>query len=472
MTPAVPPEPDGAPILGHTLRYAREQGALFERAAELGDVVGLRVLGMGRLYLLTDPDDIEDVLVRGQGTFVKPSFTKDQLGELLGNGLVLSEGEFWQRQRGLLQPAFYRDRIESYAQYMTDHAAETAESWVDGRTYDVEDEMKRLTLRIFVDAMFGTTVDYERSGIRSVVADLQEPAKPNKQIIAQTVPKWVPIPMWRKYLAGVAFFEDLIAEMIAEKRAGTGDAGRADDADDANQPADLLSMLLAARDEGGEGMTDEQVRDELMTMLFAGHETTALALTYAWYLLGTNPETARKLRAELDSVVDGTPGPSNLPDLDYTEAVIKEAMRVYPPVPMVPREPTTDVAISGYRVPAGSMVVCSQLVAHRDERWWDDPEAFRPERWLNDGEAPPESRRGERRSREQKPDRPEYAYFPFGGGPRRCIGAEFAMVEAKLILATLAREWDVELVSEEPPNPTVGPTLLPMNDIEIAPRKR
>ena len=448
-----PPEPKGFPVLGHTVRYAREQADLFESAADHGDVAALRILGIGRLYLLSDPEDIEDVLVRGQGTFVKPSFSKDQLGELIGNGLVLSEGEFWQRQRGLLQPAFYRNRIESYAEYMTDHARETADSWVAGRTYDVQDEMKRLTLHIFVDAMFGTDVDYEAWGIREAVAALQEPAKPNKQIIAQTVPKWVPIPMWRKYMAAIDHFEELIAEMIEEKRDERGRAGTGDD---------LVSMLLDARDEGGERMTDEQVRDELMTMLFAGHETTALALTYTWHLLGRNPEAARKLREELDSVLDAPPTADDLPKLHYTEAVVKEAMRAYPPVPMIPREPTADVEIAGYRIPEGTMVLCPQVVAHRDERWWDEPQAFRPERWLNeDGEI--EDGNG---------DRPDYAYFPFGGGPRRCIGAEFAMVETQLLLGTIARKWDVELVSEEPLETTVGPTLLPTNDVEVVPRER
>lgn len=438
-----PPEPDGLPILGHTVQYVRQQADLLESAAECGDVVAIRVLGMGRLYLLSNPTDIEAVLVRGQDTFGKPSFAKDQLGELFGNGLILNEGKFWQRQRGLIQPAFYRDRIEAYTEYMTKHARETAASWIDGRTYDVVDEMKRLTLRIFVDAMFGTTIDYEARGIREVVADLQEPVKPSKQIIAQTVPKWVPIPMWRRFMAAVAFFEDLIAEMIAEKREyGLGN--------------DLVSMLLQVHDEGGEGMTDKQIRDELMTMLIAGHETTALALTYTWYLLGRNPEKARKLREELDSVLDGPPTADDLPALDYTEAVVTEAMRAYPPVPMIPREPETDVTISGYRIPEGTMVICPQVVVHRDDRWWDNPTEFRPERWVD----------------EESDARSEFAYFPFGGGRRRCIGAEFAMVEAQLILATLAREWDVELTSEKPPEPTLWPTLLPTNDIEVVPRQR
>ena len=452
-----PPEPEGLPLLGHTVRYVREQADLFESAAERGDVVSLRVLGMGRLYLLSNPADIEDVLVRGRGTFVKPSFSKDQLGELLGNGLVLSEGEFWQRQRGLMQPAFYRDRIERYAEYMTEHARETADSWVAGRAYDVQDEMKRLTLRIFVDAMFGTDVDYEAWGIRDAVAALQEPAKPNKQVVAQTVPKWVPIPMWRRYMAAIEQFEDLIAEMLAEKRDERSREGTGDD---------LISMLLGARDEEGERMTDEQVRDELVTMLFAGHETTAIALTYTWYLLGRNSEAARKLREELDSVLDAPPTAADLPELHYTEAVVKEAMRAYPPVPLIPREPTADVEIAGYRIPEGTMVLCPQVVAHRDERWWDDPQAFRPERWLDDaGEVEDGNGNGDG-------DRPEYAYFPFGGGPRRCIGAEFATVEAQLLLATLARKWDVELVSKEPLETTVGPTLLPMNDVEVVPRER
>jgi cytochrome P450 len=433
-----PPTYDGAPIIGNTLQLVREQGGLFEKAAAKGDVVRLRILGMGDLYLVTHPDLVEQVLVEDRARFRKATQSQEDLGDLLGQGLVLSEGDLWERQRDRIQPAFYMDRIAEYAETMTEAVRGAAEEWTGTPTVDIEDEMKGLTLRILVTAIFGSDIDYEERGIRETVEKLQEPGQPAKQPVARMVPKWVPIPMWRRYKQGIEEMESVI-ETFVEARRG-----------EVEEPTDLLSMLLAATDEDGEGMSEKLLRDELMTFLFAGHETTATALTFTWYLLSQSPEVERTLVAELDDVLDGDPPAfEDLSELTYTEQVLEEAMRLYPPVPQIPRETTEQLTLGGYSIPEGATVAPSQWTIHRDDRFWDDPASFRPERFAGEG------------------DRPRFAYFPFGGGPRRCIGQQFAMVEGKLILATLAQRYHLELVSDPDVDLSVSITTRPIDPVEM-----
>jgi len=440
-----PPTYDGLPVIGNTHQLVREQGGLFEAAASEGDLVTLRILGMGDLYLVNHPELVERVLVSDRERFDKATQSQEDLGDLIGQGLILSEGELWERQRERIQPAFYMDRIADYADTIADEAHGAADDWADGAVVDVEDEMKALTLRILVKAIFGADMDYEKRGIRETVQNLQEPGQPAKQPVARMVPRWVPIPMWRRYREGIDEMEEVIETFVAAKRE------KLDDGDN----DDLISMLLAATDEDGEGMSEKLLRDELMTFLFAGHETTATALTFTWYLLSQNPEVEKRLVAELDEVLgDRPPEFGDLPDLAYTERVLKEAMRIYPPVPQIPRETTERLELGGYTLPEGATVAPSQWTTHRDERFWDDPMAFRPERFA--GES----------------DRPDFAYFPFGGGPRRCIGQQFAMVEGKLILATLAREYSPELVSDPDVDLSVSITTRPVDPIELRVERR
>ena len=433
-----PPIHDGLPVIGNTHQLVAEQGGLFEAAAENGDLVKLRLLGMGDLYLVSSPDLTERILVDDHDRFQKATQSKEDLGSLIGQGLILSEGKLWERQRQRIEPAFYMDFIKQYTDTMVDEIGQAAADWEDGPTVDIEDEMKALTLRILVKAIFGSEIDYEARGIRQTVKQLQEPGEPAKQPIARMVPQWVPIPMWRRYKEGIDEMESVI-ETFIESRKGEIDAHD-----------DLLSMVLGGTDDEGETMSEKLVRDELMTFLFAGHETTATALTFTWFLLAQHPEVERRLVAELDDVLDGRqPTFGDLPKLEYTEQVLKEAMRLYPPVPQIPREPTEDVTLDGYHVPAGSTVAPSQWVLHRDDRFWDEPGEFRPERFAGDS------------------DRPDFAYFPFGGGPRRCIGQQFAMVEGKLILAALAQQYHLDLVSDPNVDLSVSITIRPLDPIEM-----
>ena len=432
---ADPPTYDGLPLIGNTHQLVREQGGFYEAAAEHGDVVRLDILGMGEFYLVNDPELVETVLT-DTDRFRKSAQSREDLGDLLGQGLVLSEGDLWERQRQRIQPAFYMDRIADYADTMVEETRAAADDWTGTPVVDVEDEMKALTLRILVKSIFGSDIDYEARGIRETVEQLQEPGQPAKQPIARMVPKWVPIPMWRRYMEGIDGMEAVIEEFVAARR------GAADEHDD------LISMLLSANDEDGEPMSAELVRDELMTFLFAGHETTATALTFAWFLLPQHPEEERELVTEPDAVLDGEPPAfADLPDLEYTEQVLREAMRLYPPVPQIPRDTTEPVELGGYGIPEGATVAACQWTVHRDGSLWAHPHEFRPERFEHD-------------------DRPRFAYFPFGGGPRRCIGEQFATVEGKLILATLARRHHLDLVSNPDVDLSVSITTRPLDPIE------
>ena len=433
-----PPTYDGAPLIGNTLQMVREQGGLFEKAAAKGDVVRLRILGMGDLYLINHPDLVKQILVSDRQRFTKATQSQEDLQDLLGQGLVLSEGDLWERQRQRIQPAFYMDQIADYADTMTDEVHTAADDWTGNPTVNIEDEMKALTLRILVKAIFGSDIDYEERNIRETVRRLQEPGQPAKQPIARMVPKWIPIPMWRRYNKGIDEMESVINTFVESRRG------------DVDKPDDLLSMLLAATDEDGDGMSEKLLRDELMTFLFAGHETTATALTFTWFLLAQHPEVEEKLVAELDEVLGGEPPTfADIPELEYTERVLKEGMRIYPPVPQIPRETTEALELGGYSIPEGATVAPSQWTIHRDERFWDDPMAFRPDRFTGAS------------------TRPQFAYFPFGGGPRRCIGQQFAMVEGKLILATLAQRYHPELVSDPDVDLSVSITTRPIDPIKL-----
>lgn len=441
-----PPTHDGLPVIGNTHQLVTEQGGLFDAAAEQGDVVRLQLLGIGDFYQVNHPALVEQILVNDRERFKKASMSQEDLGDLLGQGLVLSEGDLWERQRERIQPAFYMDRIAEYADTMVAEVQSAADDWHGSPTVNIENEMKGLTLRILIKSMFGSDIEYEERGIRQTVQSLQEPGQPTKQPVARMVPKWVPIPMWQRYKQGIAEMEALIEELVESRRSeGVGEQD------------DLLSMLLTGTDQDGKTMSDTLIRDEMMTFLFAGHETTATALTFTWYLLAQHPEVERKLAEEVEDVLDDEHATfGDLPDLEYTEQVLREGMRLYPPVPSIPRETTEALELGGYAIPEGATVAPMQWTIHRDERFWDDPLSFRPERFAGED------------------DRPKFAYFPFGGGPRRCIGQQFALVEGKLILATLAHQYHLDLVSDPDIDLSVSITTRPLDPIEMRaePRER
>jgi cytochrome P450 len=419
-----PPGPQGEPLFGSSRTYADNP---FRFISGLEDAYGdIAYFDMGPMETiqLCDPTAIERALVSESDRFRKPDFQGDALGDLLGDGLLLSEGETWEKQRKLANPAFSMARLSGMADRITGHAEDRITEWDDGDVIDVERVMTRTTLDVILDLMMGVELSEDRvETIETQLEPLGQRFEPDPLRFA--APEWMPMPDDAEFNRAVNTLDSLLDEIIEarEPTAGSGDDG----------PMDFLSILIRARDDGVE--SPEQLRDEMMTMLLAGHDTTALTLTYTWMLLSEHPDVRDRVYDELDSVVgDDRPGMEHVRELDYLEWVIQEAMRLYPPVYTMFREPTEDVTLSGYQIDAGTNLMIPQWGVHRSGRFYDDPEQFVPERW-----------RPERAS-----ERPRFAYFPFGGGPRHCIGKHLAMLEAQLIIAVVAMEYELEFLGELP----------------------
>jgi cytochrome P450 len=423
-------------ITGHLSNFRAGPIEFLDRCArEFGDFVPLRI-GLKRLLLVSDPAAIEEVLITKSRDFIK-HFGLKQTRQLLGDGLLNSEGEFWLRQRRLAQPAFHRDRIQQYGRAMIDHARRMLDSWHDGERRDLVVEMMDLTLKIAAKTLF----DAEETGDSAVIRDQLALSIRlfNERFISMfRLPLGWPTPRNLKMRAVTRRLNEIIYKYIEQRRReGVGDRH------------DLLSLLLSARDEVGDGtgMSDAQLRDEVMTLFLAGQETTALALSWTWYLLAGHPEVEAKLVAELRDLLGDRPlTVEDVPRLKYTEAVMNESMRLHPPAYVLGREAIRDTTVGGHRVPKGWTVFMAQSVLQRDPRWWDQPEKFRPERWL-DGSTK---------------NLPKFAYFPFGGGPRVCIGNTFAMMETIVVLAEVARRFHFERTETAPlervPSITVRPS--------------
>ena len=415
-------------------------------AREHGDVVHFR-MGPQHVYVLNHPDLIRDALVTRQDHFHKGRALQ-RSKRLLGEGLLTSEGEHHRRQRRLAQPGFHRKRIESYGATMTDYAERYSSAWQDGAEVDIAHEMMRLTLAIVAKTLFNADVEGEADDVGEALTEIMEMFQMLLLPYSEYLEK-LPLPQNRRFLRARARLDAIIYRIIAERRASNEDVG------------DLLSMLLHARDEEGDGggMTDEQLRDEVMTLFLAGHETTANALAWTWFLLAQHPEVETKLHAELDEVLDGgsrLPTVEDLPRLRYTEMLFSESMRLYPPAWTVGRRAVKDYTAGEYTVPAGSLVLISQYVMHRDPRFWPDPLRFDPERWTP----------------EAKESRPQYAYFPFGAGARRCVGEGFAWMEGSLLIASIARRWRMSLVPTHPVVEHPRITLRPKHGIRVTLEKR
>jgi len=351
---------------------------------------------------------------------------------LLGDGLLTSEGAFHLRQRRLVQPAFHRDRLAGYAKTMVERARVARERWQDAAVIDMSKEMMRLTMDIVSRTLFSAEVEGEADEIADALNGVFGLFDMILLPFSEYIEK-LPLPMMRRFHAARARLDATIYRLIAERRASGEDKG------------DLLSMLLLAQDEEGEGgMTDTQVRDEVLTLFLAGHETTANALTWAWYLLSQNPSAEDELHRELDRFEGRAPGMEDLPALRYTGAVFSEALRMFPPAWAIGRRTLEDVEIAGCHIPKGCVVLLSPYVTHRDARWFLEPERFMPERWL-----------------EEDTTRPKFAYFPFGGGARVCIGERFAWMEGVLLLAEIAQKWRFELVPGHPVERKAQITLRP-----------
>ncbi len=441
----LPPGPKGRPVLGNMFGYARDPlGFLTRCSHEYGDVVRLRFPGT-LAYLITHPDHVEQVLVKKHRNFIKDKYTREELN-VLGNGLLVNEGDFWRRQRRLAQPAFHSRRVEAYGETMVAFTERMLEVWRDSEVRNIHTEMMHLTLEIVAKTLLDADIAGEAEGVGEALGEIMNYfSDQGSGSFLRLLPESVPTPANLRYRNAVRRLDGIIYSIIDERRRSGADTG------------DLLSMLLRAEDEDGNRMDPKQLRDEVMTVVLAGHETTAIALSWTFYLLGENPEAEAKLLTEMEEVLDGRLATVwDLPRLRYADAVIKESMRLYPPAWAIGREAIGESEIAGYHVPAKTQMFISQYVTHRDPRFFDDPESFDPSRW-HDG------RTG---------DLPHYAYFPFGGGPRLCIGSNFARMEAVLLLATIAREFRLEPVTRDPPVPQPSITLRPRGGIEMKLIKR
>jgi cytochrome P450 len=448
--------PPGPPRSVRTLLVygpARNPLGFFQNLARsYGDLSYVRTAGE-HLFLVNDPRDVRDILVTHQHKFMKGRGL-ERAKRLLGEGLLTSEGAVHVRQRRLMQPAFHRDRIATYASVMTGYAQRVRDSWTDGSAIEAAREMNRLTLGVVGKTLFDADVESQAREVGDALTDVMESfwllMLPFVDVLER-----LPIPALRRSRAARARLDGIIYGMIAERRRAPGDRG------------DLLSMLLMAQDEeesgpstplrAGRGMTDEQIRDEAMTIFLAGHETTANALAWTWYLLSQSPDAERKLHEEVDRVLRGrTPTVPDLPSLTYVEQVVTEAMRLYPPAWIIGRRALEDYSIGEYLIPARSILVASPYLIQRDRRHYSDPEAFIPERWT------PEFKAG----------LPPFAYFPFGGGARRCIGESFAWMELMLVVSTIAQRWRLELVPGHPVVPQPVVTLRMKHGLKMIVRSR
>lgn len=433
-----PPGPEPHFLIGNIPLASPDPLAIFTAwARKYGDIFYYRAAWL-HVYFLNRPDLIDYVLVRNPQNFQKDKVIQNSRW-LLGNGLLTAEGDEWRRQRRIIQPAFSRQRLDAYALHMTAAAEQMLAGWQPGTIVNIHEEMMMVTLRVVMRALFGL------EGVETTTISRALNTVMRNSVGARLLtPPWVrylPLPGMRSVRHCVEQMNAAVYQIIRQRR--NGGRGASDD---------FLSLLLEARDDDGSVMTDVQLRDEIMTFLLAGHETTALTLTWALYLIDLDAGVEGKLHHELDRVLgERLTDISDLPALVYTEQVLKETMRLYPPAWSLARTAVEEFELDGYRIPRGANIVMSQWIMHRDPRYFADPEKFDPERWATTACR----------------DLPRFAYFPFGGGPRQCIGASFATAEAMLILATIASRVRLVAVDRELPVAVPSLTLRPRSAIRM-----
>ncbi len=441
------PGPRPLPILGNLLEFGKDPlGFLTRVTNQYGCGVKVRIEAERDTYIVTHPEHVEEVLLNTGRTFQKGYQRHPLMRLVLGNGLVTSEGDFWLRQRRLAQPAFHRQRIAAFGETMVSYTKRLADEWQSGQKLDLHAAMMRLTMEIIAKCMLDIDLHADRrsSGVGHAVevmlAEYSSQMTSAVRAILERLPFRVPMPGEGKLRAAVGELDALIYAVVAERRTEGKDHG------------DLLSMLLAAQDDDGSGMSDEQLRDELVTLFLAGHETTANTLTWTFYLLAQNPQVTEGLLEEFKREIgDRSPTANDYPRLVYTQQVIKEVLRLYPPVWWLSREPLEDWLCDGILIPKGSEVGISQWVMHRDPEYFPEPERFNPERWTAEFENA----------------LPRYAYFPFGGGPRLCIGNNFALLEAALILTTILPIYRFDVLPEPVVKPEPSLTLRPASGMQV-----
>ena len=440
--PHVHSGPTGDLLTGNLRALLRDPPAFLERCArDYGDVVPLR-FGPKRALFLNDPAAIEAVLVAKSELFAKPYIVRTDRVRI-GNGQVGAEGDVWRRQR-LTQPAFLRRRLTDYGDSMVAATARMLTTWHDGDTFDVVPAMMRLTLEIVAETLLGADVTDDADEVGTALTVVMDTFMTRLRTLF-LVPELLPTPGNVRLRRAQRQLDAVMDRMIATRRASRCDA------------TDLLGLLLQAQAASGGAMTDQQIRDQAMAFFLAGHETVALALSWTWYLLAQHPAVEATLLDELQTVLgDRVPTPADQPRLVYTEMVALEALRLYPPVWVMARVALQTCALGGHQVPAGTMVLMSQWVTHRDPRFFDQPALFHPDRW-RDGFTQ---------------WLPRYAYFPFGGGPRGCIGRGFAMMEAVLLLATIAQRFQLTTEPGHPVVPRASITLRPAHGIRVVLHQR
>lgn len=439
------PGPKGNLLFGSTLEFIPNPAEyLLKLAMEYGDIVRFRLLHLD-FYLVVKPDYVQDVLVTHSDQFHKSHRDVAILSKFLGKGILVTDGSYHKRQRKLVQPAFHTARIQRYADVMVDYTHRMLDGWTDGGVQPVDVAMRQLTMEIVAKTLFDAELSDQASVIGEAIETLQHIAGLDFRV-QNTIPDWLPLARNRRRAEAGETLNRVIREIIRERRRTNEDRG------------DLLSMLLLSEDERGARMTDQEARDEAVTLFAAGHETTSNALAWTWYLLSQHPQVEARLHEEVDSVLDGRKAAlADLPSLKYTGMIIKEALRLYPPAWVLnAREAVEDVNIDGYVIPKNSYVFVSPYAVQRSSRYFNDPLKFEPERF----------------SPENEKHIPRYTYFPFGGGPRVCIGNSFAMMEAQLILATVAQRCSLSLMPDQPVEIDPLITMGPKHGLRMGVRQR
>ncbi|MER9022391.1 cytochrome P450 [Mesorhizobium sp. M0815] len=430
-----PPGPKGLPFLGNLVAFGKDElGFITETARRYGDLVWLNLAGWPAL-LVSDMEAIETILVKDYGNYIKHRFALRHVKALFGNGLLTNEGESWRRQRRLAAPAFAGQQLLAYDAAIVSLTHQMLDRWTNDQVLNIHPEMMELTLRIAAKTLFDSEAEWDIADIDHAANDLviEMESRFKRPIL---IPDAVPLPGHFRYRRAIRTLERIVSSIIAERRA-SGLEGR----------YDVLSRLMEARDEMGKPMSDALLRDEAITLLLAGHDTTALALSWTWFLLGQRPEIQARMAAEIADVLGDRPATTDdIPRLKYTESVALESMRIYPPAWIIGRESIGAFKLGGYAFPAGVTIFISPWVLHRDPRHFAQPEMFRPERWMGN----------------LAHELPRFAYMPFGGGPRICIGQRFAMMEAVLILTTMAQRFSAEWQS--------GHKVTPFPSINLRPR--
>lgn len=431
---ATPPTPDGVPLLGNGMAFSRDPFRALEGWATLGDVVRLSFPGQ-TTHLVTSPDLIKEVLVERQDSFTISRQQREVFSDVEDDAVTGTTGERWKRLRRALQPAFTVDQITNYGSRMARRTARHVEEW-EVEPLDLHREMRLLTVRILGDTLLGVDIE----GDETVLMDAADAliARSDARRLGRLLPDWVPTPTERRFKRRIAAL-DAYVENVLDDRSRGGD--------------DVRSVLLAAQDRGDLSM--REVKDNLVAVLLGGHDSSAVTLTYVWHALSRNPTIVESLLEEVDETcAGGLPAADDVRSLKWTRAIVDETLRLYPPAWATPRETTEAVTLGGYELQAGTQLMCPQWVLHRDERFWDDPETFDPGRWM------------------EETDRPEYAYFPFSGGPRHCIGMRFARLELMLVVATMAQRVTLDVTTGGPLNFRPALSLRPTVDIEATVRHR